>query len=169
MVSLPSRGARSGRRDSRGQSLAEFAIVFPVFMLIFGAVIQGGILFWAQNTLTQVARDTGRWAATQQSPGCNVGAQQTNQATFVIAKAVQIASQSSLIGFNGTSFAGATVTWQGANGTTDPAPNPCPPTGNAGVAFVTITLTHNVPVFFPLLPGNISTSAQFRMEPVSGS
>jgi hypothetical protein len=33
---------------------------------------------------------------------------------------------------------------------------------------VTITLHHQVPVFFPWVPGNgnLTTSAQFRMEPV---
>ena len=49
------------RRRSRGQSLAEFALVFPILMIILGGIIQFGIIFWAQNTLTQVARDTGRW------------------------------------------------------------------------------------------------------------
>ena len=34
-------------------------------MLILGGIIQFGIIFWGQNTLTQVARDTGRWASTQ--------------------------------------------------------------------------------------------------------
>src|SRR6185437_3612632 len=52
--------------SGRGQSLAEFAIVFPVMFLIVAAIIQFGLIFWAQNTLTQIARDTGRWAATQQ-------------------------------------------------------------------------------------------------------
>ena len=54
---------------SLGQSLAEFAIVFPILMLIIGGIIQFGLIFWGQNTLNQVVRDTGRWAATQQS--CN--------------------------------------------------------------------------------------------------
>ncbi|HEX5147885.1 MAG TPA: TadE family protein, partial [Candidatus Limnocylindrales bacterium] len=55
------------RSRQHGQSLAEFAIVFPVLFLIVAAIIQFGLIFWSQNTLTQVARDTGRWAATQQA------------------------------------------------------------------------------------------------------
>jgi Flp pilus assembly protein TadG len=48
---------RSGSRQrSRGQSLAEFALVFPILMLIIGGIIQFGVIFWGQNTLTQVAR-----------------------------------------------------------------------------------------------------------------
>ena len=49
----------------RGQALVEFAIVIPVFMLILAGMIQFGIILWGQNTLNQVVRDTGRWAATQ--------------------------------------------------------------------------------------------------------
>ena len=53
------------RDGARGQALVEFAIILPVFVLFLAGVIQFGILFWAQNTLTQIARDTGRWASTQ--------------------------------------------------------------------------------------------------------
>ena len=155
------------RHRARGQSLAEFAIVFPVFILILGAIIQGGILFWEQNTLTQVAGETGRWAATQQAK-CVTPTEQTAQAAVVIPKAVQIAQKSSLIGFSGTFASPTNVTWQGADGTSAPAADTCPPTTNQDTAFVTITLTHNVPVFFPLLPGTLTTSTQFRMEPVTG-
>jgi Flp pilus assembly protein TadG len=145
------------RRASRGQSLAEFAIVFPVLMLIVGGIIQFGIIFWAQNTLTQVARDTGRWAASQQS--CSATAP-------IIAKANAIASQSSLIGYT-TPWTGSniTVTWQ-----TTPSGDPCPPTSNQQSSFVTITISHQVPIFFPFVPGNgsLSSTTEFRMEPVSG-
>jgi hypothetical protein len=35
------------------------------------------------------------------------------------------------------------------------------------VVFITITIHHRVPVFFPWIPGdgNLTTIAQFRMEP----
>ena len=140
----------NGRR-SRGQSLAEFAIVFPVLMLILGGIIQFGIIFWGQNTLTQIARDTGRWAATQQA--C------TSPPVDVLGTARTIAASSSLIG-NSTGWGNANVvvSWSGT---------PCPPANNQDVAYVTITLHHQVPIFFPFVPGNgdLTTSAQFRMEP----
>src|SRR2546426_10673740 len=81
---------RPSSARSSGQSLVEFAIVFPVLMLIIAAIIQFGIIFWGQNTLTQVARDTGRWAASQQ--GCTSGS------VDVIGTAKAIAANSSLIG-----------------------------------------------------------------------
>jgi Flp pilus assembly protein TadG len=139
------------RRHSRGQSLAEFAIVFPVLMLVLGGIIQFGIIFWGQNTLTQIARDTGRWASTQ--PICP-----TNGTVTPIANS--IAAASSLIGYQTPTDLGVSVGMSG---------DPCPVATNAKVAYVTVTLTHQVPLFFPFVPGNgnLSTSAQFRMEPTT--
>jgi Flp pilus assembly protein TadG len=151
---------RSG--STRGQALVEFALILPILLLVVGGIIQFGILFWGQNTLTQVARDTGRWAATQQS--C------TNSAA-VVGEANLIAQQSSLVGYSSSSPWTGTdvaVSWQDTNGT-DPATAPCPPITNVDVRWVTVTIDHTAPVFFPWIPGNgnLHTSAQFRMEPVS--
>jgi Flp pilus assembly protein TadG len=139
------------RHRSRGQSLAEFALVFPILMLIVGGIIQFGIIFWGQNTLTQVARDTGRWASTQVT--CPTTA-------TVLPTANNIAGQSSLIGYT-------TGSWTAANVAVALSGDPCPVTDNTQVAFVTITVTHQVPIFFPFVPGNgtVTTTAQFRMEP----
>jgi len=139
---------RRGSGEPRGQSLAEFAIVFPVLMLILGGIIQFGIIFWGQNTLTQVARDTGRWAASQVT--CP-----TTSTVDPIARS--IAANSSLIGYPSPAFT-VTAAMSG---------DPCPVVNNQKVAYVTITLTHQVPIFFPFVPGNgnLTTSAQFRMEP----
>ena len=145
------------RAESQGQSLVEFALVFPVLMLIVAAIIQFGIIFWGQNTLTQVARDTGRWAASQ--VGCDT------TSVNVLATAKSIAASSSLIGNSSgwTYGSGNNVfaEWATVTGTN------CPPKDNQDVDYVTITLHHQVPVFFPWLPGNgnLTTSAQFRMEP----
>jgi Flp pilus assembly protein TadG len=156
MRSIPFRRGQD-RPRTRGQSLAEFAIVFPILMLVLGGIIQFGIIFWAQNTLTQVARDTGRWAASQQS--CAATAP-------VITKANEIAAQSSLIGYTPGAWTGSnvTVSWQ-----TTPNTDPCPPNSNQQTSFVTISITHQVPIFFPFIPGNgsLSSSTQFRMEPVT--
>lgn len=148
-------------RKHRGQSLAEFAIVFPVMFLIVAAIIQFGLIFWSQNTLTQVARDTGRWAATQQVNPCSTGA------GAVVTAANEIAADSSLFGYTAGSWTSGTnvnVTW-----TPDPTTLACPPTGNQEVAFVRIQLTHRIPLFFPWLPvsDTLSTTTEFRMEPIS--
>jgi len=152
---------RGSRKRSSGQSLAEFAIVFPVLMLVLGGIIQFGVIFWAQNTLTQVVRDTGRWAATQQI--CDTGPART----AILATANSIALQSSLIGYTAGEFdlTNTTIEWPA-----QPAPHdtdPCPPADNQDIRYVTITIEHNAPIFFPFVPGNgqLSSSTDFRMEP----
>jgi Flp pilus assembly protein TadG len=137
------------RRFDCGQSLAEFAIVFPIFMLVLGAVIQFGIAFWAQNTLNQVVHDAGRYAATVADCGTAGNAD-------IVAKTRELGAQAPFAGTYGT----VTVTLP----TPDSAPV-CPPTSNAEVVWVQIQAEATIPVFFPLLNGHIQSQAKFRMEP----
>jgi Flp pilus assembly protein TadG len=124
-------------------------------MLILGGIIQFGLIFWAQNTLTQVVRDTGRWAATQQD--CS---NTTANKQLIVDRANALAKSSSLFGYTPGSWtlANVTVSWTGT---------PCPPADNTTAAFITISVSHSVPIFFPLIPGpgTLSSSTEFRMEP----
>ena len=147
------------RRRSRGQSLAEFALVAPVVLAVLGGIIQFGILFWAQNTITQVVRDTGRWAATQ--PNCS-------DPSLVVDQANVIAATSALMGYSTTTF-NVTVSWDSST---------CP-VDNTTVNYVHVTAIQKVPTFFPgmeYLPAlgtcdgsgchvDVTSTAQFRMEP----
>ena len=160
-------GKRGARHDARtsdaagGQALAEFALVVPVIFLVIAAIIQFGLVFWSQQTLTQIARDTGRWAATQTYCDTNT--------SLVTQTANGIAAQSSLFGYSTDQWAdgglGTTnkveVSWPKDSG------EPCPPVTNQDEAWVEVTIEHQIPVFFPLVPGDgrLSTTAQFRMEP----
>ena len=54
-VRIQLRAAR--RRRTRGQSLVEFAMILPVFALLFAATLDLGRLFYAQITLTNAARE----------------------------------------------------------------------------------------------------------------
>ncbi len=152
-----------GRRTdppARGQALVEFALVLPILILILSGIIQFGMVFWAQNTLNQIARDTGRWAATQTSCG-------GSEAGAVVTTANSIASQSSLVGYTGPSDLTISVTWTPSTG--------CVPASNQDVAWVHITISYEAPQLFPVacLPfglctpsvGMISSSAEYRMEP----
>src|SRR3990172_1308893 len=89
---------RTKRRPQSGQSLAEFAIIFPVLFLIIAGIVQFGIIFWGQNSLNQVVRDTGRWAASQQTQ-CTTPPEQASAAADVIDTANDVANASSLIGY----------------------------------------------------------------------
>jgi TadE-like protein len=179
---------RSGRirASVQGQALVEFSLVFGVFFLIVGAVIQFGMIAWSTNTVTQVARDTARWAATQSSPPCNSASNLSNLA----AKAESIAQGWSLLGYQPGIWPTATL---GINsvpaegvGAEWPIPPPppgvtqlfdadCPPADATTPWFVRVRVNHVVPIFFPglqiFLPSCssggfcISSTAQLRMEP----
>ena len=137
---------------------------------VMAAIIQLGIVFWAQNTLTQVVRDTGRWEATQGS---------CSNSAAVVSQAKAIAGVSSLIGYNASSWSSANVTVTFSPTVADVS-DACPPypTNNGQFSWVKITITHSVPTFFPgmeYLPAlgtcdpnchiTLSSTAQFRLEP----
>lgn len=160
-------------------------MVTPVLLLLMGGAVQLGVIFAAKNTMVQIARDTARWSATQINSPCSTAA------TAVLAQADSTAAVSGLIGYTGGD-------WNSSNGTVYPdntnmpsaAPKPdgveivwsstgaCPPSTNAVIAYVSIRVSHPVPLFLPglwLVAGSacgssgcfldMSESAMFRMEP----
>lgn len=170
-------GATRVRRRMAGQGLAEFAIVVPVLIALIGGVIQFGLIFWSQNTLTQVVRDTGRWAATQTA--CWIPGDLTpippgsTTAVDIATQANAVAQDSSLLGYSASSpwtatdeststlssqgdanvaaftSEGVAIAWVAV---TDPGNNPtqdCPPPDNAYVYHVTIKINHTIPIFMP--------------------
>jgi Flp pilus assembly protein TadG len=150
---------RRGSRD--GQALVEFALVLPVLLVVLLGLMQFGLIFWAQLTLTQIGRDTGRWAATQTTSPCSAGT------AAVQTQATSIAGQSSLYGGSQVT---ATTTWVLASGT-----DPCPPPDNKTTWNVHIQLSHAIPIFMPLVSDGtcgsscrtLTTTVEYRMEPSS--
>ena len=66
--------SRSSRRRERGQSLVEFALVLPVFMLLMFGIIDGGRVVFANNSMAQATRNVARIASTtcfQTTPACS--------------------------------------------------------------------------------------------------
>jgi Flp pilus assembly protein TadG len=66
-------GAPVMRRRSRGQALVEFALIFPVLVLLLLGIFEVGRLVFAYNTLGNAAREGARVAAVNQiqtSPDC---------------------------------------------------------------------------------------------------
>jgi len=59
---------RTTRRPDRGQSLVEFALVLPLFLLLIFGVIDGGRAIFAWNQMSQVARAVARVASTNCFP-----------------------------------------------------------------------------------------------------
>jgi hypothetical protein len=54
------------RRRSRGQALVEFALVFPIFMLLLFGLIDVGRYVYVTNAFNQAAREAARFGAVQQ-------------------------------------------------------------------------------------------------------
>ena len=192
------RNSKAGRirSSARGQSLVEFALILPILLLLFGGAVQYGFVFTAKNSLTQIARDTARWAATQdQYSPCSSAKDATPPQPVTEADAV--ARDALLAGYVPGAWhadPGGNFTWY-ADNTPLPSSPPnsegvevvwtlnsgpsCPPTGNSTVAFVTIRLTHAVPVILPglqFLPAfgtcdasgchiSVTATSMFRMEP----
>jgi hypothetical protein len=54
---------RRRSRSGRGQGLAEFALVLPVFLLIVFGIIDLGRVVWATDDITNAAREGARYAS----------------------------------------------------------------------------------------------------------
>jgi TadE-like protein len=55
------------RRGTRGQSLVEFALILPLFMLLFFGIVDGARLVYTNNQLGQAAREGVRAAVVEAS------------------------------------------------------------------------------------------------------
>lgn len=62
---IPRVGSRS-RRHARGQSLVEFALVFPIIILLVVAFVEVGRAVFAYNTIANAARQAARVATVNQ-------------------------------------------------------------------------------------------------------
>jgi Flp pilus assembly protein TadG len=58
------RGAETGRQ---GQTLVEFALILPIFVLILVGIFDGGRLVFAYHTVNNAAREAGREATVNQT------------------------------------------------------------------------------------------------------
>lgn len=54
-------------RATRGQTLAEFALILPVFVVILVGIFDGGRLVFAYNDVNNAAREAGREATVNQT------------------------------------------------------------------------------------------------------
>ncbi len=64
MLRLHRRRSSSHARASRGQSLVEFALVFPLFILLLAAMVDFGVGLYGYMTVTNAVRDGARLGAT---------------------------------------------------------------------------------------------------------
>jgi Flp pilus assembly protein TadG len=128
------------RRGTRGQGLVEFALVLPVFLVLLLALFDAGRVLYAQNTITQAARDAVRLGAVSPS--------------YTLAKYEAIRNKvlSSAIG---VSVIGTNVTGQAAVPCSTPdatSPTTCfyPDAVTAG-SRVVVNVSATVPLITPLI------------------
>ena len=139
----------------RGQSLVEFAVVFPIFMALLAGMLQFGVVLWGQNTLNQAVRDTGRFAATLDcSAAAAVAAEDrfSNTTNGILKQA-------------GGPWTAPTVDVVYLNAAQ--APTIICPVDSTEVVWVKVTATANAPIFFPFIPANgtLGSTTMFRVEP----
>lgn len=181
---------RGARHSIRGQAVVEFALVAGLFFLVIGGVVQFATILWSQNTVTQIARDTARWAATQSISPCDGAPMRTGiaQSADALAERSQLAGHtagtwSSAVTMNSLGFDGVAAEWPFPARPSDiPVAEwptlfatDCPPSDNRVPWAVRVRVSHPVPIFMPGLQfiappcaANtfcVSSTAESRIEP----
>jgi hypothetical protein len=185
-----SRTDRGTKRLGRGQAMVEFALIAGLFFVVLGGVIQFATILWSQNTVTHIARDTARWAATQMTSPCDGAAMRT----AIAGTANRLALDARLAGYSNGMWTtagavgsvgpeGVGATWPTPERPSDipvaewPTlfPTDCPPSDNRVPWAVRVQVNHAVPIFMPGLQfiappcsANsfcVSSTAESRIEP----
>jgi Flp pilus assembly protein TadG len=61
------------RNRSRGQALVEFALTVPIFFLLLFGLIDLGRAVYVNNSMSQAAREAGRWGSVQARSATDAG------------------------------------------------------------------------------------------------
>lgn len=59
-------------RRERGQALVEFGLVLPILLLLIFGLVDFGRAVYAQNALSEAARDGARWGSVQARAGTDI-------------------------------------------------------------------------------------------------
>ncbi|WP_227242550.1 TadE/TadG family type IV pilus assembly protein [Paraburkholderia caribensis] len=141
------------RRRQRGASAVEFALVFPLFFMIFYAIVTFSLIFVAQQSLTLAAEEGAR-AALNYQQAQTVNAALDNRTAAACTAAANLAN------------------WLAAKAKCDASWAPC--TFDGTMRCVTVTLTYNyqsyplvppVPLFDVALPAQLTSSAMVQLNP----
>ena len=60
------------RRDDRGSTVVEFALVMPIVLTLLMAIVQYGYHYWALETAAATAREAARRLVVGTDPACTV-------------------------------------------------------------------------------------------------
>ena len=143
----------------RGQSMAEFILVAPLYFLLTFAVMDFGRMFFVQMNLQQAVQEAARYASTgNHLPDPNNPGQNLSRVASIVADVQQMAIGASVSNVQISSLAGGAGSAGGPGDT------------------VTVSLTTNLPlmtpmvsVFFPNGTYTFTSSATMQNEPFSPS
>lgn len=122
------------RRRTRGQSLVEFALVVPIFLLLLCGILDFGVVLYSRMTVINAAREAARAATLMAGDG-----------PTAIASRAEDTAESAAGGLDITTAVACQNSCKAGN-------------------FVTVTVSHDHRVFFPLLFGtSIPMSSTVRM------
>ena len=135
---------RRFRRDRSGATAVEFAILMPIMMVCFGAIVEGARIYWNYQSAVSGVRDAARYLARVTDPEICGGAASTTAANLPngVTVATEIIARN--VGSGATNLFPAAVAVDGIQATytcpdlnlrTDPTP----------VAQVQATLTVDLP------------------------
>ncbi len=100
MRALPTIRSRRNRNKTRGQSLVEFALILPVFLVFLAAALDLGRIFYANITLNNAAREGAFQAA--KTPNLYIEDAACDQATNRVVCRIQNESNGSMISIQPT-------------------------------------------------------------------
>ena len=143
------RRLRRGRATSRGQSLVEFALVFPLFILLVAGMIDFGMGLYSYMTINNATRDAARLGATMCTANPCAGAVKARVTAAV----------------GGLGIDTPVVTCKASVSAVPPHPNPNCTSGTALPGDdVVVTVTYHYRMIWPLAFGNMITmTAQTTM------
>lgn len=148
----------AGREGARGQGLAEFAMVIPLFLVLLLGIVDLGRVVWANNALAQGAREAARFAIVHggsPSTACPVGPPgPETRAPLPSADCpypspskqaiVDVARSAALAG--GTNVTVTVCYGPGCSGDTDVPVPPSPTASNARGTPVSVVVSSSVPL-----------------------
>lgn len=152
----PEPGAERRRKRSRGQSLVEFAVVLPVFLLILCGILDFGFALYSRMSVINAAREGARAAS--------VAPDHTTIDSTAIARAVAAAQSSGLTITNSDVSVTCVAT------APPPAPSSCDFNTQAGALAgdsLRVTIDYSYKSFFPFLFGqsfDLASSVQMVVE-----
>lgn len=148
-------------RRTRGQALVEFAIVLPAVMLIFGAILQFGMIFTSQIGLTNSVREAARYGSVLSvTDSGGASAARTQVLTYLVGQNAQCGT-TGLLAVNVHPFVCAATDADPGLGPSSFEAKYCayPNTtnGNTYSVRLSVTVSYNHPLYLPIISNIIDT------------